>query len=195
VLRNKLLSGSALGLVLLCGSAFADTLEIVGSTSGAFYLGPIDVGTTAQNLKYKETTFDTTSTTINLGSFTLGACIICYYDVYDFRLSIDFALPLGITPDPLTSRADVTGLVVWKYGGATVNFGNTPIHMAYDNGGSQGTFDLVLSDVSVNVGRTAQLYGTIQNRRVAATESESILVVATICGAVLWLFRKRFAPC
>lgn len=188
MLCRRLLSRSILGLALLCGSAFADTLEVAGSTSGSFYLGPVPLGNTVGSLSYTGASFDTTSTTLNLGSFSLGACLVCVYDLNDFKLTIDFTLPVGLTPDPVKSRADVSGTVIWKSGGAEINFSNAPIHMSYPD----GAFDLVLSDVSVDVGRTATLYGTITSPHVAATESGSMLLLAAMCGGVLWLFRKRF---
>ena len=165
--------------------ASADPLEyIAGTTDGTF----ANNQSSFQNLSFTGVAFDnSTSNTVPLGTFSLGSCLLCIRP-YELNLNVTFTNPGNVSPNSLSSTADVLGIVVFNVGGAYINFSNSLIDLSYGTGGS---FDLRLSDVAVSVGKTATLYGTFSNIKVAASDSDSGVVLLMTLGVSLLFFRKR----
>ena|SRR5690348_12525583 len=129
----------ALLLCLCGGSAFAD---FAASTSGQFYVGSTSLGTSTWGLSFQGTpsfSVSPTTTQVSLGSFNLSTAL-SYFDPFDFALSVNFVGGSGAT-----FKADLSGLVTFLGGSATVNFDNTPHQFTF----GADSFSLSITDVKV----------------------------------------------
>jgi hypothetical protein len=180
------------------GSAFAD-LTVQGTTSGQFYLGPIEMGTSLTGLTFNgadfgPTTVSTSSpTALTLGTFSLST-LVSYFDPFDFKLSVSFTAP---SYAHTSFKADLSGLVSIFGGSATINFvDNGPRHFTFSNSEGSGSFDLSINDLKVANGKTASIFGTISNATFATTpEPASIVLTTALLGGLIVLFRKRLKGC
>ena len=151
-------------------------VEIQGTTSGSFALGGTDLGPSLSLLGLAFTGADfgpTTSTTLDLGTFTLNS-FIALFNPFDFTLDVDFIVP----PDAggTSLFADLRGAVIPVLGGsARIDFTNNgPIHFTYDG----GSFDLSVADVSLSNGSSGSIVGTISN--VVADTPVAVVAPATL---------------
>ncbi len=168
-MKIKVLLVSLFALVFLGAvTANADTTVTTNTTTGCFssscnsndYHSTVSDGSNSPDLTFTGTTDSETlktggSTTITLGTFTLGldADTWAKDNDNDFWVKISFAAPPGAGINP--QSADIYGTVTkdWSWndrayeydGSVTVNFNNTPIPVSF-NGGS---FNLVLNDVTL----------------------------------------------
>jgi hypothetical protein len=180
--------------VLLClsgGPAFAD-FDVHGSTSGAFYLGPLHIGPSIPKagLSFSGTKFEaTTNQKIVLGTFNLDT-LLAVFNPFDFKLRVDFTAPPGA--GSTTFSADLSGIVSFLGGSAKIDFvNNGPRHFTFSNGESSGSFDLSITDVRVANHSSSSIIGTISNATFATTpEPTSIILIGTLLGGIA-LFRKR----
>jgi len=193
-------------VVLLClsgGTAFADLLEVKGSTSGQFYSAPVPplipalpLGTSVGGLKFTGTNFGpTTAQEIDLGTFQL-ATLFSIFDPIDFKLTVQFTAPAGAGGTTFT--ADLNGLVSFidldgdgpDY--VTVDFrDNGPKTFNYTTSQGSGSFNLTISDVSVRNGSSEHIKGFIS----ATPEPAAVVLISTLLGVVVVLFRKRLRTC
>jgi hypothetical protein len=159
------------------GTAAAILLEVQGTTSGSFFAGPVDFG-------------PTTSTTLNLGTFTLNS-LLGLFNPFDFVLDVDFLVP----PDAggTSLFADLLGAVIPVFGGgAKIDFANNgPIHFTYDG----GSFDLSVADVAVKNGTSGSIVGTISNvvldTPIAVVAPGTLMLVLAGLGLVSAVARAR----
>jgi hypothetical protein len=189
-------------IVLLClsgGTAFADPLSMQGSTSGTFYLGSVSLGSSipVMGLSFTGSNFGPTSSTqLNLGTFNLSS-LLAIFNPFDFKLTVNFTAPAGTTGNS-TFSADLYGAVVPILGGfAKIDFiSNGPRHFEFSNSHGSGSFDLAISDVTLANGQSKSIKGTISNATFATTpEPTSIVLISTLLGGVMVLFRKRLRSC
>jgi hypothetical protein len=180
-------------LLALCGgSAFADlAFPVSGLTTGDFYLGTVDLGSSIplSGLSFTGNTFSGTNPSINLGTFSLAA-LASWFDPYDFKLSVNFLAP---ATSGTVFKADLNGVVSFVGGSAKIDFANNgPTHFAFTNGQGSGSFDLSIADVKVGNWSSASIMGTISNATFAATpEPTAVILTSALLGGVIVLFRKR----
>jgi hypothetical protein len=193
-------------VILFClsgSTAFAD-FTMAGSTTGTFYLGSVSLGSSIDLLglsftgaNFGPTTIDTDSpnpqANLNLGTFNLSS-LLAVFNPFDFNLRVNFTAPAASST---IFSADLRGAVVPVIGGfAKIDFVNTPRHFEFSNSQGSGSFDLTIQDVTVTNGSSKSLTGTISNATFAATpEPTSIVLISTLMGGVLLLFRKRLGSC
>lgn len=190
--------------VLFCvssGNAFAD-FGVRGSTSGTFYLGKVALGSSLDLLglsfagtDFGPTTIDTDSpksqTNLNLGTFNLSS-LLGIFNPFDFSLKIKFSAPAGV--GSANFKADLKGAVVLGVGGsAKIDFvNNGPRHFDFTSSQGSGSFDLAIADVTLTNGSSKSVKGIVSNATFAATpEPTSIILMSTLMGGMLLLFRKR----
>jgi hypothetical protein len=194
-------------VVLLClsgGIAFAD-FTIEGSTSGAFYLGSVSLGSSIDllGLSFNGTTLVPTTVdaespnpqaNLNLGTFNLSS-LLAIFNPFDFVLRVNLTAPAGAS-DTIFS-ADLRGAVVPVFGGvARIDFANNPRHFEFANSRGSGSFDLAIEDVILTNRSSRSISGSISNSTFAATpEPTSIVLISTLMVGVLFLFRKRLGSC
>jgi hypothetical protein len=204
-------------ICLFCGSAFADSVEVQGSTSGSFWnqAGTVNYGNAIgdgdpwtgeedDDLLFEGASFGPTfGPVLTLGAFRLEraeALAPDNYDPFQFRLRVQFDVPVGSNEGNATG--EMTGFVNWALGGGVnINFG-APVTISYSNTTGSGSFDLSLSNVSLSVGSalgrhavdTEPLRGTISNATFAAVpETSAIVLFGTLLGGVAFVMRKRLA--
>jgi hypothetical protein len=187
-----------IGLLLLFGgNASADLpFDVEGSTAGKFYLGStnIPLGNSIGGLTFTGTHFGpTTGENLVLGTFSLSS-ILAYFDPLDFKLSLAFVAPVVASA---AFTADLSGLVSVFGGSATVNFiDNGPRHFTFTSAQGSGTFDLLISDVTVANGSSASILGAISNATFATTpEPTTLLLTGALFCVALVVFRKRLRDC
>jgi hypothetical protein len=175
------------------GTAAAIPLEVQGTTSGSFFAGPVDLGSSIPllGLAFSGADFGpTTSTTLNLGTFTLNS-LLGLFNPFDFVLDVDFLVP----PDAggTSLFADLLGAVIPVFGGgAKIDFANNgPIHFTYDG----GSFDLSVADVAVKNGTSGSIVGTISNvvldTPIAVVAPGTLMLVLAGLGLVSAVARAR----
>ena len=179
---------------LASGSAFADpSFNISGSTTGQFLKNGFVQSGSVNGLSFAGANFGPTSVTngsdiqIDLGTFSLFT-LWSSFDPYDFKLSVNFTAPsVGGT----VFTADLSGLVSFFGGSATVNFiDNGPRHFSFSNAQGAGSFDLYLTDLSVDNFSQATIKGRIYNVS-ANPEPATIALTSALMGGLLLLFRKK----
>lgn len=194
--RWSLASAVAMALLGLAHPAKADSLQVQGSASGNFFNGSSNKGTDENGLYYTNANFNqviNNTGTINLGQFSVNSAF-ANYDPLTFKLTVDFLLPTGLTPDPLQATADVTGGVFFGFGGATIDFSNSPINFTFSNAAGSGSFKLTIADVEVSNGSSQQLTGTISNVAFSGTpEPGSVMLLMSVVGVLGLTFRKRLS--
>ena len=190
------------------GTAFADLLQVQGSTSGQFYSTPlpplvpaIPLGSSIGGLTFTGSNFGPTGEPeIDLGTFSL-ATLFSIFDPVDFKLSVEFTAPAGAGGSTFT--ADLSGLVSIidiDHDGpdyVKVDFRtNGPKTFAFTNSQGSGSFDLSISDVNVRNGSSQHIKGSISNATFAATpEPTAVVLTGTLVGVAIVLFRKRLGIC
>jgi hypothetical protein len=217
---TKLMKKFVASLILLVamgftGAAFADEVSVDGFTMGRFnadsfsLTADLNGGFASGGLTYTAGTFGesvctgcgTTSSGFlgiggvfsnNLGYFSLGGDPEDY-NGNTFELSVTFTLPTGIVgSDTALYGAVLTGSVSVNGGGITIDFDNTPINFTFVDGGTSGSFQLVVNDVSVTRGLTSVLTGDLQGRQSSAIPEPAsmILLGSGLIGAGSFVRRK-----
>jgi hypothetical protein len=183
-------------MTVLAMTAHADIVSVAGSTSGAFFDGATNDGTSVGHLTFTGGSFgpinsDQTLTLsllngINLHNGTDN------YDPYTFDLTVAFTTPAGISS--ATIIADVTGSAHGNGGLVTFDFPTIPTHFTFGNGGS---FDLTVADLTVDLdidSGDGTLHGTLSNvtaSQAAVPEPSSVLLLLTAMGCVCFSLRRR----
>jgi len=204
--KKSVLAGLA-GLAMIAlsaGSAHAQ-LTIAGTTSGTFS-NPL--GT---NVVFNQAS-PFTVTTVNgqaslgsantagegsLGSFTVSANPFTVPTGTTFNFLIDFTQPSGVSPDPITTSAAVSGQVVNNTtGGVFIDFINTPLMFTFTGNptpGLPGSFFLTFNDVAVNPGETVALSARITGANVIPEPGTMTLLGMGALGALGMVRRRRSA--
>jgi hypothetical protein len=198
-------SSIAVLLCVSCGTAFAD-FTMKGSTSGTFYMGSVSLGSsidlmglsfTGKNFGPVNVDTDSPSSYLNLNLGTLNlSSLAAVFNPFDFILKVNFTAPAGAGGD--TFSADLKGAVLPVIGGfAKIDFAdNSPKRFEFANSQGSGNFTLKIADVTLTNGSSKIIYGTVSNAAFAATpEPTSIVLISTLLGGVLFLFRKRLRSC
>ena len=100
----------------------------------------------------------------------------------DFTLLVNFTAPAGITGGQTTTYvATVMGSVTSSdVGGVFVDFVNTPQTFTFNNGGTTGSFQFFVNDVSLIAGGTINVNGTILSAtQTTVPEPASMTLLAT----------------
>jgi hypothetical protein len=199
-------------LALASGAASAVDVEFVGGANGCFGLAcvpPMPGGVqtdTFGGLTFTSSTFDVTSAGTpgfasigniagtpnhnNLGSFTLAGTPFVY-DGGHFDLRVTFTLPLGTTPNTWVFTDTLTGQVgTTNNGGVFIDFDNTPKHFTFGSGGTAGSFDFFINDVSVTTTEVAAVTGSIRNVTLVPEPETYALFLAGL-GALGFMSRRR----
>jgi len=197
------LAGFAM-IALSAGSAHAQ-LTISGITSGTFS------NVVSPNLVFNQAV-PFTVTTVNgnaslgsanvagdgsLGSFTASANPFTVAAGTTFNFIIDFTAPSGVSPDPRTFQAAVSGQVVNQTtGGFFIDFDNTANMFTFTGiptPGLPGSFMFTLNDVAINPGETVALSGRITGANVIPEPGTMTLLGMGALGALGMVRRRRSA--
>lgn len=159
----------------------AQAVTISGQTDGCFGIScAATVANTASlgRIIYTDSSFSgaiTNQGNINLGTFQLQTGNFQTYSS-SFTLFLDFNAPAGMTPDPQSFVASVTGQTTSGNNGQVfVNFSDTPFNFSYTG----GTVSLLLTDL------TLLPNNAVQNLVGQFTVTEAAPVPGPIVGAGL----------
>jgi len=129
----------------------AQAVTISGQTDGCFgsnCAATLANTATLGRITYTDASFSgniTNQGNINLGTFQLQTGDFQAYNS-SFTLFLDFTAPVGMTPDPQSFVASVTGQTTrGNNGQVIVNFSDTPFNFLY----SGGTISLLLTDLTL----------------------------------------------
>ncbi len=173
----------------------ASAVVISGSTDGCFGTGcTATPGSTASvgRLTWTDAASFSGSTvndllTATLGSFQLQTGQFQTYNS-SFTLFLDFTAPVGLTPDPTSYIAAVTGQTLnGNNGSVTIDFVNTPILFTY----SGGTISLVLSDVTLTPGNTANFTGQFTVTAAVPEPGTWAMMILGFAGIGFLAYRRK----
>ena len=202
-IRAGLLGLGLAGVTLAASPNAARAQEVFfsGSTTGGFNAGPTGATAALLGLVYRNSTFNGTTSNgflgigsqpatpnlDNLGSFTLNAPAagspVQTYNGNTFTLLVSFTAPAGITGGQTLPAftAQVTGSVTsTDVGGVFIDFNNNPQTFTFSSGGTTGSFQFAVNDVSVTPGQTVSLTGRILSAsQTTVPEPASMTLLAT----------------
>lgn len=182
-------------LTLTQVEARADEVTISGSTTGTVtgvplltFSGNTFTGTTALGV-------GSLSGTNRLGTFTLGTSSTAIPASGTFTLNVTFTAPSGISGGQNTTyTATITGSISsTDNGGVLITF-NQPSGgtvFTFSDGTTTGTFSMLLADVFVQSGRTANLTAGIAGSQTAIPEPATLILLGTGLTGIAARIRKR----
>ena len=199
-------------MTLSQGVAKAETVIIhgltVGSYNGSIFFSPTE---TLQGLTFNGTTFpnhiataDTSApsftllaSSLNLGSFTLTDDPATYTgNTFALQLTFSFLTPSSLLEIVGSSQpsftANLTGVVQSAADGSlTIDFNNAPsVFTVSLDGNVISTFSIIVDDIVIEPGETANIVGTVQGSEVP--EPMTILMFsAGLAGARIAVRKRR----
>jgi hypothetical protein len=142
----------------------ADVINFQGASFGHFEFFGIPFGTAAGPLTYSQgpgfagaTDAAGTLELTNLGTFTLGPIdeiLIFGADLIDFRLLVNFALPIGVQGGPANFFAELQGQARFQLFGddpesVELEFANNSLSFLFQNAAGTGSFTMEVDDMTV----------------------------------------------
>ena len=198
-------------MTLSQGVAKADTVTIHGITLGAYNGGPFPASTLL-GLTFNGTSFpnpigivDTTapsfalvSPSVNLGSFTLANTPATYTgNTFALQLTFTFLTPpndllvIGGTSQPSFTSSLIGVIQSNGDGSLTIDFNNAPsVFTVTLNGNLISTFSIVIDDIIIQPGQTANIVGTAVGPA-EIPEPATLLLLSTGLAGVGAAVRKR----
>ena len=208
--RAMALAAAAVAAIT-CGTASAQAINFIGSTSGCF-----DAACTPAlgGLSYTNSTFNVTTTAgfasigdapntpnfNNLGSFSLNGSAFSYGS-HTFNLTVTFTAPPGTTPGSWLFAGPMTGSVSGvasgtDNGGIFVDFDGAH-HFTFGSGATSGSFDFFVNPVSLTAPKlgdpphTIALSGSLTAQVTSVPEPETYALFLAGLGAVGFMARRR----
>jgi len=196
---TKLVLSAVMVIAFTAMTAYADVIQVTGSTQGTFDGGPTSIHPTIGNLltalEFQGQNFSTSVTTgspavpVTVGSFDLRTLRNFDFTGHTFNLVVNFTAPPGAPGGPQTFTATLSGMITVINGGEAIaiDFNNIPQVFGYNG----GIFSFSVNDIPILNEQSAFVDLTANVSATATPEPLSMLLLGSGLAGLGVKLRKR----